>query len=391
VFGDRVYIGARSGWFYALDVTTGAVAWKRDTGFVQACTGNTSKMGVSSTASVVADPIDGVPTVYVSGGLPNGGTGGTKLFAFDANSGAVRWTRVVDSQAGSYAWSSPTVVGGHIYLGISSACDKPLLRGGVVEVDQHTGSILHRYWTVPSGSTGGSVWTSATASADARNLWVTTGNEGTAFGDSDAIVRLDGSTLVKRGRWTVPPEERVDDGDFGGTPVLFAATIGGTRTLLVGACNKNGIFYAWRRRNLVAGPVWQVRIGGAASPGNMCLAAAVWDGRLFVAGNRTTIGGTSFPGSIRRLDPATGSAVWERGLSGVVFGTPALNGSGVLAVATYDGTTANNAAFLVNAANGTILKTLDVAGEKVFGQPVFADPYLLIATSLGGLRAFSPQ
>jgi outer membrane protein assembly factor BamB len=391
VYGGRVYVGTRSGWFYAIDVTSGSVLWKRDTGYVQACTGNTSKMGISSTASVVVDPVDGVPTVYVAGGLAAGGAGGTKLFAFNATTGTVRWSRVVDSQAGSYAWSSPTVIAGHVYLGISSACDQPLIRGGVVEVDQHTGSILHRYWTVPSGTNGGSVWSSVTSSTDGSNLWVTTGNEGTGFGDSDAIVRLDGSTLVKRERWTIPAAQRVTDGDFGGTPVPFAATIGGTRTLLVGACNKNGIFYVWRRQSLAAGPVWQVRIGGPAGGGNSCLAAGVWDAanaHLFIAGNRTTIAGTSYLGSVRQVNPATGAFVWERGLPGVVLGTPALNGSGVLAAATYDGTAANNAAYLIDASTGAVRKTIDIGGQKVFGQPVFADPYLLIATSTGGLRAY---
>jgi hypothetical protein len=299
----------------------------------------------------------------------------------------------VDSQAGSYAWSSPAVIGGHLYLGISSACDKPLIRGGVVEVSQHTGAILHRYWTVPSGTNGGSVWSSVTTSTDGRTLWVTTGNEGTGFGDSDAVVRLDGATLAKRERWTVPVAERVDDGDFGGTPVPFAATINGTRTLLVGACNKNGRFYAWRRQNLAAGPVWSLQVGGAANSGNSCLAAGVWDAagsRLFIAGDRTTIGGTSFLGAVRQVNPATGTPVWERGLSGVVLGTPGLNGSGVLAAATYDNTAANNAAYLLNASTGAILKTIDIGGQKVFGQPVFADPYLLIATSTGGLRAYRP-
>jgi outer membrane protein assembly factor BamB len=391
-YGGRVYIGTRTGWLYALDETTGTVVWKRDTGYVQPCTGNTSKYGISATASVVTDSADGVPTVYVAGGLATGGAGGIKVFALKAGTGTVRWTRVVDSEAGAFAWSSPTVIAGHVYLGLSSACDKPLIRGGVVELDQHTGSILHRYWTVPSGTNGGSIWSSVTASTDGSTVWATTGNEGSAFGDSDAIVRLDGGTLAKREKWTVPAAERVTDGDFGATPVPFAATINGTKTLLLGACNKNGIFYAWQRQKLASGPVWQFRVGAPASSGNMCIAGAAWDsvnGRLFVAGNRTTIGGTSFVGSIRLLDPATGTPVWERGLSGVVYGTPTLNGSGVLALATYDPTTSNNAAFLVNASTGAILRTIDTGGQKVFGQTVFADRYLIVATSTGGVRAYS--
>ena len=36
----------------------------------------------------------------------------------------------------SYNWSSPTVVAGHIYMGLASRCDDPLIQGGVVELDQ---------------------------------------------------------------------------------------------------------------------------------------------------------------------------------------------------------------------------------------------------------------
>ena len=391
-YGGRVYLGTRTGWFYALDESTGTVVWKRDTGYVQPCSGNTFRYGISATATIAVDPVDGVPTVYIAGGLPNGGAGGITLFAFDAATGAVRWTKVVDTQAGAFAWSSPTVAGGHVYLGLSSACDKPLIRGGVVEVSQHTGDILHRYWSVPSGTNGGSIWSSVTASSDVHTIWATTGNEGTGSGDSDAIVRLDGDTLAKREKWTVPVAERVDDGDFGATPVPFAATINGTRTLLVGACNKNGIFYAWRRQSLAAGPVWRFRVGAPPGNGNnLCIAAPIWDAtnqRLFVAGNRTTIGGTSYLGAIRRLNPATGAPVWQTGLPGVVLGTPSLNGSGVIAVATDD-TTAPNAAYLIDASTGAILKTLDTGNHAAFGQPVFSDQYLIVATSSGGVRAYS--
>ena len=48
--------------------------------------------------------------------------------------------------------------GGKVYIGISSQCDNPLVRGGVKELNQSTGAPVATYFTVPSGSTGGSVW-----------------------------------------------------------------------------------------------------------------------------------------------------------------------------------------------------------------------------------------
>lgn len=54
-------------------------------------------------------------------------------------------------------WSSPTVAHGRIYVGISSNCDTPLVRGGVAEFDQATGHKLNTFYTVPRGHVGGSV------------------------------------------------------------------------------------------------------------------------------------------------------------------------------------------------------------------------------------------
>ena len=39
----------------------------------------------------------------------------------------------------SYAWASPTLANGRVYVGISSACDAPFVRGAVKAYDQQTG------------------------------------------------------------------------------------------------------------------------------------------------------------------------------------------------------------------------------------------------------------
>ena len=47
-----------------------------------------------------------------------------------------------------------------------------------------------------------------------------------------------------------------------------------------------------------------------------CSAAAIWDGTyLYMAGDPTTINGVSYRGSVRRIDPATGAFLWQRGLA----------------------------------------------------------------------------
>ena len=132
----RVYIGAESGGFYALKEATGAVVWSRqlDTEPNTTCPAR----GITSTAAVKPDPVTGTSTVYVSGAR--------YLYALNAATGAVVWKTEIGPPSlanpdAYYNWSSPTVAGGHIYTGLSSSCDNPLIRGGLVELDQHTGQV----------------------------------------------------------------------------------------------------------------------------------------------------------------------------------------------------------------------------------------------------------
>jgi outer membrane protein assembly factor BamB len=105
--------------------------------------------------------------------------------------------------------------------------------------------------------------------------------------------------------------QQFGDADFGATPTLFTATINGVARSLVGALNKNGIFYAWDRSNLAAGPVWQSTVADpSGSPRS--IASAAWDGtRLYVGAGGTTLNGTSCYGNLSALDPATGAFVWR--------------------------------------------------------------------------------
>ena len=393
VVNGRVYIGSNTGVFYALDLATGQVAWQRFIGYRPKLT--CSARGITATATVATDPVTGNLIVYVSGG-------DGYLYALDATSGEIKWQSVIALPSNTindyYNWASPTVSQGHIYVGISSQCDNPLVRGGICEFDQASGTILNTYYTVPLNFNAGSVWSSVAVTSD--GIYVTTGNpppEGFPDGtdqDTVAIVRLDPSNLERLDKWQVSLPSPGADLDFGASPVIFTANLSGTPTEMVGATNKNGFFYAWKSHNLSAGPVWQYQIDNAVTPS---ISSGVWDGtHLFVAGNQTAINGTTYSGSIRELDPATGSTIWETGLVSAVLGTPALNGSGILAVSTYaslDGSPtkgAQNGTYLINAQTGTILKYISVNDDYEWAQPVFVENYLLMATANQGLFAYTP-
>lgn len=381
VVNGTVYEGSSNGSFYAISLATGKVLWSDALKAYQThhtCEG----FGFVASPAVANDPTTGKPTVYDVGG--NG-----YLYALNAATGAINYkvaTKLPSATKNDYMnWSSPTVANGSIYLGIASDCDNPLVQGAVMKFSQATGALQKTYNPMagsPSGTAGATVW--STVAANSTDVWVTTGNalsKSAPQGDSDSMVDLDATTMKKKLIWTLPNAQQVDDGDFGASPVLFSAMVGGVSTPMVGACNKNGQFYALNATTMKL--VWQFRVD---STRGACVAGSIWDGsRLFVVGNATKIGGTSYHGSIRELNPATGAPIWQTGLSGSVTGTPTESGGGVVAVATWD---ASNSLYLVNPASGAILKTIPQGTHKEFAQPVFADGYLVAATLDGGLIAY---
>jgi outer membrane protein assembly factor BamB len=381
-YNGVVFIGADTGDFYAIDEATGTVVWKKFIAFEPKAT--CRAMGIVATVTVAIDPLTQAPTVYLA--APDG-----YLYALDAATGNVHWKAVVYVPTGTsyFAWGSALVSGGRVYVGSSSDCDHPLVRGSVQAFDQATGTLKATYYAVRAGSVGAGIWSTPTADG-AGHVWITTGNadpKGSA-GDANSFVRLSATSLARQDKWTVPNIKSVDL-DLGASPVLFDATLAGTPTRMVGACGKDGNFYAMRSAALKSGPVWQRAIGNRDNNHlDFCLAAAIWDAahqRLIVASNTTTVSGTSYPGSLRSLNPATGSPVWELGLSsGPILGSPSENGNGVVVAASYK----TGDLFLVDATTGVLIRTIQL-GIGVFSQPAWSDGYLLVATQ-SGLTAFVP-
>jgi outer membrane protein assembly factor BamB len=383
VYDGVIYIGARNGYFYAIDESTGKVLWDEFIGYVTHKTCGAE--GFTSTATVAPDPTTGDPTIYVYGA--NG-----YLYALNTANGSNVWPPAVvaipsPTKNDYYAWSSPMVTGGNIYLGISSQCDVPLVRAGLDEFTQASGTLETTYWTTPAGTRGASIWSSP--ATDGHSVFVTTGN-GPAGSMGYSVIRVNMKLTRRLGIWTVPAKQQVYDSDFGGSPGIWTASLGGTPTEMVGACNKNGLFYAFNAAHVAAGPVWKLRIGNSSTKGpGECDAAPVYDGtHLYLASNGTMIKGTAYDGSVRMVDPADGTIAWQTGLTGAIIGSPTLDGAGVLAAASFTSTTKENGVFLIDAATGQILKTVSYATSNTFAQPVFADNYLFVASTAHGLTAY---
>lgn len=381
VYNGVIYIGARNGYFYAINETTGAVIWSRFIGYVTHKT--CSADGFTSTATVTPDPTTRKPTVYVYGA-----TG--YLYAMNAADGTDVWPPAAvaipsTTKNDYYAWSSPLVSKGSIYVGISSQCDVPLMRGGLDAFSQTTGTLENTFYTTPTK--GASIWSSP--ATDGSAIYVTTGN-GPQGSLGSSIIKLNHSLTQQLDIWTVPAAQQIPDSDFGGSPGIWTASPGGVPTKMLGACNKNGTFYALQAANLAAGPAWSAPIGNPVTTGpGQCDAAPLFDGtNLYLASNGTTINGTAYPGSVRQVNPATGAINWQTGLPGTIIGTPGMDGAGVIAAVSYSYHSTTNGLFLLDAATGQLLKTFTFGQTLSFSQPVFADNYLLVASQGSGLRAY---
>jgi hypothetical protein len=448
-FHRIVYLPAGDGTLYALDTRkvsggTPSVLWSRSYGTVTPTTCPTSPTGLVASAAV-RDDGEGNPLVVVSTPL------GT-LQELDGLTGEVRWESKVytipdDAQNDYFSWSSPMIVGERVYVGVSSNCDTPFVRGELQAFDVTSGAHVATYSSMPASVdpdaqqrspapptdlyVGAGVWTTS-AAGDGASIYVTTGStydstnaahppQDTNDFDQYSLVKLDGSDLTKQGKFAIPQPDGGDP-DWGSGAILFRARLDGRDVQVAGGCNKDGNFYAVRTDTMT--PIWAVHVGLGTPAGELaCLSGGVWDGtHLYVTGNDTTVGatwtaetrtstsgdqfplwspsgGTAAPSATRELDPATGLSltgdqprpVWETANPSAVLGSCSINGaSTLLACQTTDWSVGFNALLLTDARSGERVAELHDSGEfPGFSTPVWSDGSLMV-TDTDGIRAYSP-
>ena len=151
VVNGVVYIGSEDGNFFAFDEATRSVLWSQFLGTIKGTTCGTGTAGIISTATVATDPVSSRPTVYVN--APDG-----YVYALDAVTGAVDWKGLVGIPSTTvndyYAYGSPLVVNGDVYIGIASHCDVPLVPAGLLEFNQSTNDRIPLLDRMGHGATG---------------------------------------------------------------------------------------------------------------------------------------------------------------------------------------------------------------------------------------------
>lgn len=416
--GGYLYWGSWDGFEHGTPVNGGPGAWATSLGTLTyppttACA-KSGVHGVGDSGVVASVPaLSSDPVLFVAGGGNNSvGAGSASMYALDALTGSVLWQQPIAPSPDDYLWSSPLFfqVPGQtdpsIYEGVADVGEPcPLVQGEVVQLDAVTHAILNTFHTAPSGCKGATVWGSLTLDAGASPpaVYAVTGNNGPCKAKEPyafAIVKLDANDLNVLNSWQVPKSERVGpDDDFGSVPILFQDSVG---TMLVGAPNKNGIFYIWNRSDLAAGPVYQLAV---ANHNVADIAPAAFDGNmndpnaneLYIGTPATTVivNGVQkrYPGSIQAYNVTNlvnnlPTLLWETKLTAPVIASVTA-APGIVVV------NAGHKTWIIDASTGAIVKTLQaesVDGTRGFfwGAPIIANGVLYEGDTQGFLYAYSP-
>ncbi len=377
------YWGSWDGFVHATRQSTGQTIWKTKVGSETDQNCYPPHIGVGSSPDVGTVSISGRATrvVFIGGGDGS-------FYALNADTGKVIWSDYFGQPVkGYFLWSSAALYHSNLYFGVASIGSCPNGGGELVEANPATGAIESTLLTRPSTCIGAGVWSSPTIDESTGDIYFTTGNDsgfcnGAPEPMAESMVEVTPS-LALIGSWRIPNDQQLPvDSDFGTTATLFTARLGGNAVPMVGAANKNGIFYAFRRGDISAGPVWET---ARLTTGGEEVSAAAWDGtRLYMSGSVTTVNGRHCQASLRALDPDNGHYVWADCLHGgddleAVAATPGL-------VWAWSGPNL----YVAAARTGKILfKWSDPTGAWEYAPVSFSGRFVLWGDPHGALREFT--
>jgi polyvinyl alcohol dehydrogenase (cytochrome) len=327
VAAGRVFVGSDTGFVYSLDMHTGCVHWSYQ-----------AKAGIRN-AIAIGPATSSRYAVYFGDMQAN-------VYAVDAASGALLWTKKAEDHFAARITAAPTLFEGRLYVPVStsegfsaSTPDYPCctFRGSVSSFNAATGALVWKTYTIPESKpakknsigtqlfapSGVAVWNSPTVDSKRRVVYFGTGDSATepAPETSDSIMAVDLDT--GKVRWVFQaepndatlggcgakkseacPEHPGPDWDFGASPIL--KTLADGRDLLL-APNKSGIVFALDpdRKGAV---VWKTNVaereGGRGTN-------VVWGGS---ADQRNLYIGLG-SGAIAALQYSTGEKLWTTRLA----------------------------------------------------------------------------
>lgn len=346
--------GTSLGTIYAVDAVTGKLRWSRNVG-----------QPINGSAAIDPRP-EGGPTVYV----PVAQIGAPRLLALSLRTGKLRWNRVLNREDGADVFGSPVVWHERVYIGTSGPNnDESHARGSVVAIDEETGRVVWRTHTVPKGHDGAAVWSTPAIDPKRGRLYVGTGNayHDPAAATTDSVLALGlahGRILAHHQTtpgdvWQLDSQTGGPDHDFGASPNLIRGPGG---RLLVGEGNKSGTYWAFDRSRLR--PVWKTTVGPGSSVGGI-LGSTAYDGTGLY-------GDDTANGQVWSLGRG-GLSRWSSSDGGTLNFSPVAVANGVV----YSITGATGTLTARAAATGAVLAKIQLGapafgGVSVVGRAVYA-------------------
>jgi len=374
VVGGAIYFGDWSGDFQAIRASDGSLIWKQYAGIAAPPADPLCEPPIGVTGqSVIQNGI-----VYVPGG-------DSAVYSFDQKSGAqLARLQLADPAAGSYLWSSLTLVNNSLYLGIASLEDCPVVRGALVRIDLANPKNPVIKYVMPADDIGAGIWSTPAVDAQTNTVYATTGNgpqEPSTGRFGSAFMSFDAQTLDIKDYFFMQVADFANAGDsdidFGSSATLFQADDG---TPLAAATGKDGQLYALRRSDMTL--AWQAYLAvGCDNPQAGCgsLSTPAWDGRnLYVGAGVPDAAGFDL-GSVYAFR-ANGDHVWFRSLPSTVL-APVTVVNGLVFVSTLSGLMA------LDASTGEPLWDDGGAGT-LYSQPVVANGTVYAAYANGTLTAY---
>jgi polyvinyl alcohol dehydrogenase (cytochrome) len=310
VWQGSVIFSDWSGRVWSVNVGTGKVLWQRR---LEKPTTSWQWHGLAGTGVVAG-------TTLVEASVEGDAWG------LNAATGQVLWQASLTSDPYAGNLTDLMYDGSQVYVGMSSV-DEPLIsvianfvptsRGSVIALDPTTGAQLWQTYITKPPATGGAVWSSFAVDPALGLVFCDTGNNytGPATDATDAVLamRTDTGKIVWKRQVTAndaSPAFGPDD-DFGAGPQLISVSSGGTTRQLVGALQKQGVYWVFDRATGV--PAWHVRIGHhvQGSDGE----ASIGGGRVFVWADSRTSKRQQPKATVMALDPVRGRPLWTRPLA----------------------------------------------------------------------------
>ena len=351
VAGGVLVAGTNMGAVYALDAATGKLRWSRDL-----------RQPINGSAAIDLDAPGGA-AVFV----PVAEQGNPRLVSLALSNGRVRWTARLTRQpksANADVFGSPTFWRGTVYMGTSGPNgDGSTARGSVVALNEGSGSLRWISYAVPPGHDGGAVWSTPAIDTATRRLYVGTGN---AYHDpvadtTDAILALDAGSGRMVGHYQATPDDAFasdnpagPDADFGASVNLFRSAGG---RALAGEGQKSGIYWALDRATMH--PVWHTTVGPSSPAGGIIGSTASDGTRIY--------GSDAADGQVWALGRG-GAQAWSSLDPGTLDFAPTAVANGVL----Y---TVDPGGFVVarDSSSGSVLTTLPLNSPSLGGISISDD------------------